>query len=223
MSQIRHDGQITSVLTKTCQAPNKKYSAFTEYPNQWHMLPPSRSVKRGRFARSSRTSGRDAMDAAMPRFLRDDGKAAYGEVVWSWRRDRGVYPAGCSGLTTVTINAAHRGEHEVNRKTIARGKPGCLGCTCGGLAGAACSLLPPRLRAQSAPGFPCALFSRRGTTRLQSSGENAPRDAEGCPLTSSFRAKRSDEPVVTISKRLRRHGFSGALPTRAPGMTGVAV
>src|SRR5262249_43545491 len=26
--------------------------------------------------------------------------------------------------------AAHRGEHEGNRKTIARGKPGCLGCTC---------------------------------------------------------------------------------------------
>jgi len=24
-------------------------------------------------------------------FLRDDGKAADGEVVWSWRRDRGVY------------------------------------------------------------------------------------------------------------------------------------
>jgi len=22
----------------------------------------------------------------------DDGMAAYGEVVWSWRRDRGVYP-----------------------------------------------------------------------------------------------------------------------------------
>src|SRR3954471_21841431 len=32
--------------------------------------------------------------------------------------------------TTVTINAAHRGEHEVSRKAIAWGKPGCLGCTC---------------------------------------------------------------------------------------------
>src|SRR3954471_19693101 len=32
--------------------------------------------------------------------------------------------------TTVTINAAHRGEHEVSRKAIARGKSGCLGCTC---------------------------------------------------------------------------------------------
>ena len=28
-----------------------------------------------------------------------------------------------AGVATVTINAAHRGEHEANRKTIARGKP----------------------------------------------------------------------------------------------------
>jgi hypothetical protein len=35
-----------------------------------------------------------------------------------------------AGLATVTKSAAHRGEHEVSRKAIARGKPGCLGCTC---------------------------------------------------------------------------------------------
>ena len=40
-----------------------------------------------------------------------------------------IRPA-CVGLATVTIKAAHRGEHEVSRKAIARGKPGCLGCTC---------------------------------------------------------------------------------------------
>src|SRR5207237_4181048 len=34
------------------------------------------------------------------------------------------------GVATVAKKAAHRGEHEGNRKTIARGKPGCLGCTC---------------------------------------------------------------------------------------------
>jgi hypothetical protein len=32
--------------------------------------------------------------------------------VWSWRRDRGVYPAlPVLGPATVTNNAAHRGEH----------------------------------------------------------------------------------------------------------------
>jgi hypothetical protein len=41
----------------------------------------------------------------------DEKSAADGEVVWSWRRDRGVYFAGGIPQTTVTINAAHRGEH----------------------------------------------------------------------------------------------------------------
>src|SRR5436190_202885 len=74
---------------------------------------------------------RVAMDAAASgSLLPDETSAAYGEVVWSWRRDRGVYFAGGIPQTTVTTNAAHRGEHEVSRKAIARGKPGCLGCTC---------------------------------------------------------------------------------------------
>src|SRR5215207_10705028 len=69
------------------------------------------------------------MDAGTP--TDEWRRPAYGEVVWSWRRDRGVYPARLvAGLATVTKNAAHRGEHEGNRKTIAWGKPGCLGCTC---------------------------------------------------------------------------------------------
>src|SRR5215470_10391059 len=41
----------------------------------------------------------------------DENAAAYGEVVWSWRRDRGVKPRGKSHVVTVARNAAHRGEH----------------------------------------------------------------------------------------------------------------
>jgi hypothetical protein len=36
---------------------------------------------------------------------------AYGEIVWSWRGDRGVKPRGKSHVVTVANNAAHRGEH----------------------------------------------------------------------------------------------------------------
>jgi len=72
------------------------------------------------------------MDAAASgAFAPDETFAAYGEVVWSWRRDPGVKLARSIALTTVAKKAAHRGEHEGSRKTIARGKPGCLGCTCG--------------------------------------------------------------------------------------------
>src|SRR5204862_7279316 len=40
------------------------------------------------------TLGRDAMDAAASGGFGspDETQAAYGKVVWSWRRDRGVYP-----------------------------------------------------------------------------------------------------------------------------------
>src|SRR5436190_125281 len=80
-----------------------------------------------------------------------------------------------AGVATVTKNAAHRGEHEVSRKTIARGKSGCLGCTC---------LIRVRfflplhtvLRAQSAPGFPCALSKGEEQRDCTNSGENASRE-----------------------------------------------
>jgi len=52
--------------------------------------------------------------------------AAYGEVVWSWRRDPGVKLFGKAQMATVAKEAAHRGEHEAVVKTIARGKPGCF-------------------------------------------------------------------------------------------------
>src|SRR5262245_51723110 len=85
-----------------------------------------------------------------------------------------IRPA-CAGTATVTIKAAHRGEHEVNRKTIARGKPGCLGCTCQSRVR---FLLPLHtvLRAQSAPGFPCALRFKEGATNLQNPGEDESRE-----------------------------------------------
>ena len=79
--------------------------------------PSDGDVSRDRHA----TSGRNAMDAASVRRVRppDETLAAYGEVVWSWRRDPGVYPVRLvAGLATVTIKAAHRGEHEANRQTL---------------------------------------------------------------------------------------------------------
>ena len=57
----------------------------------------------------------------------DENAEAYGEVVWSWRRDAGAKLAGSIPPATVANKPAHRGELEVSRKTIARGKPGCFG------------------------------------------------------------------------------------------------
>ena len=44
------------------------------------------------------------------------------------------------------------------------------------------------LRAQSAPGFPCALFDKRGTTKWQTSGKSCRENAVGCLKTESANA-----------------------------------
>ncbi|HET7124077.1 MAG TPA: hypothetical protein VFI51_08165, partial [Bradyrhizobium sp.] len=57
---------------------------------------------------------------------------------------------------TVSIKRGHRGEHEVSRKTIARGMPGGTGVTV--VTMLVCFfILHARLRAHWAPGIPCAL------------------------------------------------------------------
>src|SRR5262249_26460127 len=95
---------------------------------------------------------------------------------------------------TVTIKAAHRGEHEVSRKTIARGKPGCPGCTCGLTRVLSIPDFPHTgLRAQSAPGFPCALFQGEGQRdaklgRKRGAGMNT-------DVSPSLRAKLNNPPL----------------------------
>src|SRR5438477_13214181 len=111
------------------------------------------------------------------RFLTPDENAeAYGEVVWSWRRDAGAKLAGSVPPATVTTSPLHRGEHEVSRKAVAQGMSECFRspvCSCAPTvqflahetAGAA------RTRHSLRPLF------RRGRQRIcKSSGENASRD-----------------------------------------------
>ena len=53
---------------------------------------------------------RDAMDAAASGDLPpDENAAAYGEVVWSWRRDPGVKLFGKARMATVARKAASPG------------------------------------------------------------------------------------------------------------------
>jgi hypothetical protein len=101
--------------------------------------------------------------------------AAYGEIVWSWRRDRGVYPARPCRLGNGDNKRRSPGRARISRKAIARGKPGCLGCTC-----------QTRVRSStnSAHGDAGAVGARlslrplieEGATNSQTSGEIAPRE-----------------------------------------------
>src|SRR5262249_43385554 len=69
---------------------------------------------------------RDVRHVRMP----DETFAAYGEVVWSWRRDPGATPAGNPPAGNGGKKGRSPGRARISRKTIARGKPGCPGCTC---------------------------------------------------------------------------------------------
>src|SRR5436190_17433651 len=62
---------------------------------------------------------------------------------------------------TVSNKPGHRGEHEGNRKTIARGMPGRSGVTVVTTLVCFTYHLHARLRAHRAPGIPCALCNRR--------------------------------------------------------------
>src|SRR6476619_4197978 len=64
---------------------------------------------------------------------------------------------------TVSNKPGHRGEHEVSRKTIARGMPGDFRCDRGDYA-RVLFISHARLRVHRAPGIPCALCFRRGET-----------------------------------------------------------
>ena len=101
--------QIGSILRASCALERGRYAIVTERRRRlrwtlWRQRGANRADENAGSVRRSRV-------VLAPR---------------PWRQS--AQPSG--GAATVTIKAAHRGEHEGNRKTIARGKPGCLGCTC---------------------------------------------------------------------------------------------
>ena len=68
------------------------------------------------------------MDAGGVRrvFATGETLTAYGEVVWSWRRDAGVKSVEKVTAGDGDNKPAHRGEHEVSRKAIAQGMSECF-------------------------------------------------------------------------------------------------
>src|SRR3954452_25383992 len=85
---------------------------------------------------------------------------------------------------TVANNAAHRGEHEVRRKAIAWGMSECSPLNL--YASVPFPLRKgTRERGRSAhSGTPAPSVSQRGTTDVQTSGNNAPRDREALSAVS---------------------------------------
>src|ERR1700752_1089040 len=116
-----------------------------------------------------------------------------GEVVWSWRRDPGVYPLRLCGDGNGDNKGRSPGRARISRQTIARGKPGCLGCTCQTRVRSLSTIAHGNLRAQSAPGFPCALCQRGSDEIAELRRNRAVRTrAHACPRHCE---ERSDEAI----------------------------
>jgi hypothetical protein len=150
---------------------------------------PSPCLLQGTLRGRHGTSARVAMDAAASgmfacptkRLQRTAKSCGPGAATLASSRVVSPTPA------TVAKQAAHRGEHEVSRKTFARGRPGCPGCTCQTRVHSHC-FQHTALRAQSAPGLPCALSSKRGPMKMQNPGNSCRGDERLCPHTRpSFR------------------------------------
>ena len=126
-----------------------------------------------------------------------------------WRTAKSCGP-GAATLASIRVGPCWRGNGDnkgrspgrarISRKTIARGKPGCLGCTCQTRVRVFCAFLHTALRAQSAPGFPCALCSREGQrdgiTRAKTSRGNAV-DCLKTESANSLSSLRTQGPIAT--------------------------
>ena len=110
--------------------PLRKYSDCQNVTLR-RITPPARTATRD-VSRSSRSVVRVAMDAGWRQVTftgRNAGRVRRNRVVLAprpWRYLREV-----SSRTTGARKAVPREERDISRKAIARGKPGCPGCTCG--------------------------------------------------------------------------------------------
>jgi hypothetical protein len=192
------DSEIQNILDNYV---NQKYMPSIPCPLR-DVSRSSRHVGRGR--RWTRRSQAQRLD-----FERNQGSdagrkaAAYGEVVWSWRRDPGATLAGSIPLTTGARKAASPGRVRISRKTIARGKPGCLGCTCGLTRVLFCSTLRTRDCGRSRrPAFPAPSDQERAD-EMQNLGQIGLRERERVSCFSSFRGAANGSRARAPDDRLR--------------------
>jgi hypothetical protein len=112
-------------FTEIMSSPGCKNFLLFSISNRWYdcPIPPGKGTARDRHEPRGgvRWTPRHALTSGASGVRRS-------RVVLAPRPWRLSAPAR-AGVATVTTNAAHRGAR-ISRKAIARGKPGCLGCTC---------------------------------------------------------------------------------------------
>jgi len=123
--QIQHDGQIMEIVSSP---QSKKYFALPEF-RFTVSITPSRAHG-GTFRDRHDTQGAGCDGRCSVRCLHRTKTPQRTEKSCGPGAATLALPAGACSRTTGARKAASPGRARISRKTIARGKPGCLGCTC---------------------------------------------------------------------------------------------
>jgi hypothetical protein len=176
----------------------KKIFCFTEIEIR-RIIRAVPSPPEGRFAIVTTRWAWDAMDAVASGGRRDPGKVETGFPIRitpnkttgrkrrRGRRSRVVlaprpwrYVGGHISLTTGARKAASPGRARISRKTIARGRPGCLGCTCSSTRVHFCSTLAHGTAGAVSARLSLRPLSERGTMRCTTRAKTCRGNAFGC-------------------------------------------
>ena len=192
--------------------PNSKIFLFTRIPISV-IHPPSRAPRRGDAHRTFRWV-RDAVAA---------GRRSGDPFIWRNAGLRTAKSCGSGAATLASIRAGlcwrgngdnkgrSPGRARISRKAIARGKPGCPGCTCQNRVRHYPSFWHTAMRAQSAPGFPCALFTEEGQGRCTTRAKARRGDESACAQQTRCRPGQASEAPVRRSSK-----SEGGSATRDP-------
>jgi hypothetical protein len=208
--QIQHDGQITHIR----QGPKSKIFRFTGiliYVIHLAVPRPLRDV-----SRSSRYVGH-----RMRWTLRRQVISITGRKRCSVRRSRVVlaprpwrYAGGNFPPATGARKAASPGRARISRNTIARGKPGCLGCTCQNRVHSFSSFSTRRCGRSQRPAFPAPSVRKRGNGIGKTRAKARRGNAFGCLKTESANSVHL-APLAGRGRRALARRVRGSLCTLA--------
>ena len=103
-------------------------------------------------------------------FAPDEALSAYGEVVWSWRRDAGAKPVEQSAGDGDN-KPAHRGERDISRKAIAQGMSVCSPLPCMLVCAFVCATGTRDRGCSAHPAFPAPSVFEEGQRICKTSGK----------------------------------------------------
>src|SRR5258705_9083281 len=142
---------------------------------------------------------RDAVDAAASGARKRAGRMTLMRTAKSCRSDAPMLASSLreEAQATVSNKPGHRGEREVSRKTIARGMPGLLRCTCGDYTRVLTTHCTRGCGCIGHPAFPAPSVYRGPKKSIQNSGAPRREITESRQVNANAPHSQSSSPGLT--------------------------